>query len=50
MPLVDQYLRSAFESFGPLIKAFYVNLVEQETLTREQVLQIIKDWEEYQLS
>jgi len=49
MPLVDQYLSSAFASFGPLINAIYVNLVEQETLTREQVLQIIKDWEEYQL-
>ena len=49
MPLVDQYLSSAFASFGPLINAIYVNLVEQETLTREQVMHIIKDWEEHQL-
>lgn len=49
MPLVDKYLSSVFASFGPLINSIYVNLVEQETLTREQVMQIIKDWEEYQL-
>ena len=49
MPLVDQYLNSVFASFDLLTKAIYVNLVEQGTLNRKQVMQIIKDWEEYKL-
>jgi len=43
------YAVGLIDPFGPLINAIYVNLVEQETLTREQVMHIIKDWEEYQL-
>ena len=48
LPLVDQYLNSIFESFEDLTKAIYANLVEFCTLNKEQVMQIIKEWEEYE--
>ncbi len=48
-PLVDQYLNPIFASFDLLTKAVYTNLVEFGTLHKEQVMQIIKEWEEYKL-
>ena len=49
LPLVDQYLSSVFSSFDLLTKAIYKNLVTYETLTKDQVMQIVKEWEEYKL-
>ena len=49
LPLVDQYLNPIFASFDLLTKAIYTNLVEFGTLNKEQVMQIIKEWEEYKL-
>ena len=49
IPLVDQYLNSIFASFDLLTKAIYRNLVEFGTLDKEDVMQIIKEWEEYKL-
>ena len=49
LPLVDQYLSSVFSSFDLLTRAIYKNLVTYETLTMDQVMQIIKEWEEYKL-
>lgn len=49
LPLVDQYLNAVFASFDLLTKAIYQNLVENEALNKEQVMQIIKEWEAYQL-
>ena len=48
-PLVDQYLNPIFASFDLLTKAVYTNLVEFGTLHKEQIMQIIKEWEEYKL-
>ena len=47
--LVDKYLNAIFASFDLLTKAIYKNLVENETLQKDDVMQIIKDWEEYKL-
>ena len=49
LPLVDQYLNSIFSSFDLLTKAIYKNLVEFGTLNKEQVMLIIKEWEEYKV-
>jgi hypothetical protein len=49
LPLVDMYMNTIFVSLDLLTKAIYVNLVEQGTLKKDQVMQIIKDWEEYKL-
>ena len=49
LPLVDQYLNPIFASFDLLTKAVYTNLVEFGTLHKEQIMQIIKEWEEYKL-
>lgn len=49
LPLVDKYLNAIFASFDLLTKAIYKNLIEHETLQKEDVMQIIKDWEEYKL-
>ena len=49
LPLVDQYLNSIFASFVLLTKAIYKNLVEFGTLDKEQIMQIIKEWEEYKV-
>ena len=49
LPLVDQFLNSVFTSLDLLTKAIYKNLTTHETLTRDQVLMIIKEWEEYKL-
>ena len=49
IPLVDQFLNTVFASFDLLTKAIYTNLVEFGTLNKEQVMQIIKEWEEYKL-
>ena len=49
LPLVDQYLNSIFASFDLLTKAIYTNLVAFDTLNKEQVMQIIKEWEEYKV-
>ena len=43
--LVDMYLKSVFESFDLLTKAIYKNLKKMETLNKEQVMQIIEEWE-----
>ena len=48
--LVDMYLKSVFESFDKLTKAIYKNLIENKTLNREQVMQIIAEWEDLQIS
>ena len=49
LPLVDQYLNPIFASFDLLAKAIYTNLVEFGTLHKEQVMQIIKEWEDYKV-
>ena len=49
LPLVDKYLNSIFASCDLLTKAIYKNLIENETLQKDDVMQIIKDWEEYKL-
>ena len=49
IPLVDKYLNAVFASFDLLTKAIYKNLVEFGTLDKEQVMHIIKEWEEYKL-
>ena len=49
LPLVDKYLNAIFASFDLLTKAIYKNLVKNETLQKDDVMQIIKDWEEYKL-
>ena len=49
LSLVDQYLNPIFASFDLLTKAIYTNLVEFGTLDKEQVMQIIKEWEDYKL-
>ena len=49
LPLVDQYLNAVFASFDLLTKAIYQNLVHYKTLDKEQVMQIIQEWEAYRL-
>lgn len=49
LPLVDKYLNAIFASFDLLTKAIYKNLVENETLQKGDVMQIIKEWEEFKL-
>ena len=49
LPLVDQYLNFIFASFDLLTKAIYKNLVEHETLDKEQVIHIIQEWEDYKV-
>ena len=49
LSLVDHYLNPIFASFDLLTKAIYTNLVEFGTLDKEQVMQIIKEWEDYKL-
>ena len=48
-PLVDKFLNAIFASFDLLTKAIYKNLVENETLQKDDVIQLIKEWEEYKL-
>ena len=48
-PLVDMYLSTAFLSFDLLAKAIYKNLVANGTLNKDQVMQIIAEWEDYKL-
>ena len=48
LPLVDMYLKSVFESFDLLTKAIYKNLREKGTLNKNQVMQIIGEWEEFE--
>ena len=45
--LVDKYLESIFVSFELLTKAIYKNLKQQGTLDKEQVMQIIAEWEQF---
>ncbi len=49
LPLVDKYFNSIFASFDLLTKAIYKNLAKNETLQKDDVMQIIKEWEEYEL-
>lgn len=49
LPLVDKYLNAIFASFDLLTKTIYKNLVENETLQKDDVMQIIKDWEDFKL-
>lgn len=49
LPLIDKYLNSIFVSLDLLTKAIYINLVKNETLQKDDVMQIIKEWEEYKL-
>ena len=49
MTYVDQFLTIVFSSLDLLTKTIYKNLVEHETLDKEQVMQIIRDWEEYKV-
>ena len=49
LPLVDQYLNPIFASFDLLTKAICTNLLEFGTLNKEQVMQIIHEWEEYKV-
>ena len=49
LPLVDMYLNTVFVSLDLLTKAIYVNLIEQGTLNKEQVMQIIREWEAYKV-
>ena len=48
-PLVDMYLSTVFLSFDLLAKAIYKNLVANGTLNKEEVMQIIAEWEDYKL-
>ena len=48
-PLVDMYLSTVFLSFDLLAKAIYKNLVDNGTLNKEEVMQIIAEWEDYKL-
>ena len=47
LPLVDKYLNAIFASFELLTKTIYKNLVENETLQKDDIMQIIKDWEDF---
>lgn len=49
LPLVDMYLNTVFLSLDLLAKAIYKNLVANGTLDKEQVMQIIAEWEDYKL-
>ena len=49
LPLVDKYLNAIFASFDLLTKTIYKNLVENETLQKDDVMQIIKEWEDFKL-
>ena len=49
MTYVDQFLTIVFSSLDLLTKTIYKNLVEYDTLDKEQVMQIIHDWEEYKV-
>jgi len=49
LPLVDKYLNAIFASFDLLTKTIYKNLVENETLQKDDVMQIIKEWENFKL-
>ena len=47
--MVDKYLNAVFASFDLLTKTIYKNLVENKTLNKEQVMQLIKEWEDFKL-
>lgn len=47
--LVDMYLNFVFVSFDLLTKAIYKNLKQKGTLDKNQVMQIIAEWEEYKM-
>lgn len=47
LPLVYQYLNMVFASLDLLIKAIYYNLVTYGSLNKDQVMQLIEEWEEY---
>ena len=46
-PIVDIYLTPIFKTLEPLTKAIYKNLIKKETLNKEQVMQIIEEWENF---
>lgn len=46
-PIVDIYLTPIFKTLEPLTKAIYKNLKQKETLNKEQVMQIIAEWENF---
>ena len=48
--LVDMYLNYVFTSFDYLTKAIYINLKQKGSLDKEQVMQIIGEWENYDLN
>jgi hypothetical protein len=48
--LVDMYLNSVFASFDLLTKAIYKNLKQKGTLNKNQVMQIIAEWEEFKMA
>lgn len=48
--LVDMYLNFVFASFDYLTKAIYINLKQKGSLDKEQVMQIIGEWENYDLN
>lgn len=48
--LVDMYLNFVFASFDLLTKAIYINLKQKGSLDKEQVMQIIGEWENYDLN
>ena len=47
--LVDMYLNAVFTSFDLLTKAIYKNLKQKGTLTKPQVMQIIAEWEAFNM-
>lgn len=47
--LVDMYFNTIFVSFDMLTKAIYKNLVANGTLDKEQVMQIIAEWEAFKM-
>lgn len=47
--LVDMYFKTIFVSFDMLTKAIYKNLVANGTLDKEQVMQIIAEWEAFKM-
>lgn len=49
LTLVDNFLNTVFVSLDLLTKTIYVNLKEEGTLNKEQVMEIIRQWEEFKI-
>ena len=49
LTLVDTYLNFVFSSLDLLTKTIYANLKDAGTLNKEQVMELIRQWEEYKI-